>query len=595
VKAAGPARLVASLLRPGWRTFALAAALQFATVASGIGLMATSAWLIATAGLHPSIAVLGVAIVGVRFFGLARGVLRYLERLASHGAALSLLARLRATIFDALVPLAPARLRDQSSGDLVARLVADVDELDTISVRILGPSVAAVLTAALLGAILVPRGGSLAAAAMAGLAVAGLLVPALALRAGARASAESLIRRSDLAARTTDAVQGVADLLAFNHGTLFRTELDRRSRSLVKVQVRTAGVSSAASSAVLLAGDLSALAVLALGARLVASGALDGVQLAVAVLATLAGFEAAGPLAAAWPHLGAVRAAARRTHALISGVPAVQDPPVPLPPPEGRSLEVRDLSFRFEDADRDALHGVSFSLAAGRIVAIVGASGAGKSTMAHLLLRFHDAPAGAIRLDGHDVREYRADAARARLAYADQRASILTGTIRENLCVAQADARDADLFDVLDVVALGGFVRALPDGLDTWIGEQGQRLSGGERQRLALARAVLKPSRFLVLDEPTANLDPLTERHILQAVPRLARDRGILLITHRLVGLDVASEILVLDEGHVIQRGDFAGLRAHDGWFRRMLDLQRSSILIEEMAGGRPPEATIPA
>ncbi len=591
----GPWGFLCSLIRPGARAFAAAAALQFAAVASGIGLMATSAWLIATAGLHPSIAVLGVAVVGVRFFGLARGILRYLERLASHGATLSLLSRLRVTIYTALVPLAPSRLAGERSGDLVSRLVNDVEDLGTIYVRVLGPSVAAALVAMLVCALLVPRGAALAMAALAGLAAAGVAIPLAALSIAAPFSARTVAARADVAARATDAFQGLADLLAFGRGGDFREDLSRRSRDLVAAQARTVRVSAAASAAAAFAGDVSALAVFALGVPMVRSGALDGVQFTVAVLVTLAAFEVAAPLAAAWPHLGATRAAASRIHALVDGVPAVAEPASPVSSPEGRRLDVRSLSFRYPGQDRDTLRDVSFTMTPGRCVAILGPSGAGKSTIAALLLRFYDATAGSIVLDDHDVREYGAEAVRRCLSYADQRASILTGTVRENLQLARAGADDAALVEALELAGLADRVRSMPAGLDTWIGEQGQQLSGGERQRLALARAILKPSPFLILDEPGANLDPIAERHTRSTVRRLAQDRGVLLITHRAVGLDFASEILVLHDGRVSQRGTFAALRSQDGWFRRMLDLQRSAAALEEPAERGGPPSTLPA
>lgn len=598
----GPWRFVASLLRPMAAPFGAAAALQFATIACGIGLMGTSAWLIATAGLHPSIAVLGVAIVGVRFFGIARGFLRYLERLASHGATLSLLSRLRVRIYRALVPLAPARLLDERSGDLVSRLVDDVETLDTVYVRILGPSAAAALVGALVAGVLAPRGPALAGAAVAGLVAAGVLVPAAVRRMGARASARAVDARADVAARAVDVVQGLGDLLAFGRGEAFREGLECRGRDLARAQARTARVSAAASALVTLAGDAAVIAVLALAVPLVRSGALDGVQLPVVLLVTLAAFEAAPPLASAWAHVGATRAAAARIEALTGGAPAVGEPERPLPAPEGRTLEVRGLTFRYPDAGRDALHGVNISLRPGCLVAVVGPSGAGKTTLAGVLLRFYDAPAGTVFLDGHDLRDYRADDVRACFAYADQRASILTGTIRENLLlgtgppasgaragtgsrrVADARAGSDPLQGAVELAGLGEVVRALPGGLDSWIGEQGQQLSGGERRRLALARAVLKPAPFVILDEPGAHLDPAALRHTDEALRRLARDRGVLLVTHRTIGLEGASEIVVLHEGEVIERGTFSGLRRQDGWFRRMHDLQRAAAAIEEPA-----------
>jgi ATP-binding cassette subfamily C protein CydC len=190
------------------------------------------------------------------------------------------------------------------------------------------------------------------------------------------------------------------------------------------------------------------------------------------------------------------------------------------------------------------------------------------------------------------VRGYAAAEVRACLAYADQRASIITGTLRDNLLIASPEAADDRLAAALDAVDLSDVASRLPEGLDTWVGEQGHSLSGGERQRLALARAILKPSPFVILDEPTAHLDPIAERHVLAAVRRMAGARGVLLITHRVVGLDFASDILVLRDGHVVQQGSFAELRNQDGWFRRMLDLQRAAAVVEDGGGPRQQATT---
>jgi ATP-binding cassette subfamily C protein CydC len=310
------------------------------------------------------------------------------------------------------------------------------------------------------------------------------------------------------------------------------------------------------------------------------------------VLTALAAFEVVSPLAAAWPSLGATRAAARRLAAITDAGPTVSEVATPLAPPDGRELEVRRLSFRYPETGRDVLRDVSFALRPGQCIAVVGTSGAGKSTIASLLLRFYEAPAGSILLDGRDVRDYETDAVRACLSYSDQRASILTGTLRENLLIAREDADDEAMLEVLRAVGLDERVRSLPQGLDSWIGEQGQHLSGGERQRLALARAILRPAPFLILDEPGAHLDPLAEQQVLLTLTRLARDRGVILITHRVVDLGLATEILVLREGRVVERGTFESLRRAGGWFSRMLDLQRSEAVIETGAGPNLPPAS---
>jgi ATP-binding cassette subfamily C protein CydCD len=258
-------------------------------------------------------------------------------------------------------------------------------------------------------------------------------------------------------------------------------------------------------------------------------------------------------------------------------------------------LELRELRFCYPGAARPALDGVSLRLERGRRVAVVGASGAGKSTLAGLLLRFWPAPAGSILLEGHELGAWRSDAARARVAFAAQRAHVFTGTLRDNLLLARADAGEAELAAVVRAVRLDGLVARLAGGLDAWVGEEGQRLSGGERQRLALARALLRPAPLLLLDEPFAHLDALTEREVLAEVVRAGEGRATLLVTHRLVSLDAFDEIVVLDRGRVAERGSARELLARGGALARLAVLQRSVAALGDDAFAGPAPAPVAA
>lgn len=602
---------------PWWRRMALGVGLQWATIAASVGLMATSAWLISTAGLHPSIAAVQVAVVGVRFFGISRGVLRYLERLVSHDVTLRLLATLRVHAFERLVPLAPARLVHARRGDLVGRLVGDIETLDQFYLRVAGPALAALAVAASMVLLLVPFGVGLAVAAGAGLAGGGIVAPWVAWRLGRHHAADVVRYRARLEAQVVDTVQGLADLTAFGR---VGDHLDRlRATGADAASAEVKGTRSAAAGGALsaLAADLSVVALLALAIPLVGRGELQGVHLAVVALATLAAFEAVVLLPAALQQLGASREAARRVFAILDAAPAVAPPPkfdrdefqflqpsgVPTPsgdealaaasrrgaaghgPVAGRRLSIRHLTFAYADGERPVLEDVSLDVAPGRLVAVVGPSGAGKSTLAHLLLRFWDVADGTVFLDEIDVRRLDPDAVRAQFAFAGQRADLLTGTLAENLRLARPGAPDEVLVAALTRVGLGAWLAALPAGLATWVGEQGQALSGGERQRVALARAFLRPAPLLLLDEPTAHVDAVMEQALLREIRRHATARCGLIITHRLSGLDIADEILVLVAGRVVERGDFAGLvRAH-GWFRRLLDRQRAARVIDRMGG----------
>ena len=582
----GPWRRLVSLLAPERHRAAGAAVLQVLTLAAGVGLMGTSAWLLSQAALHPSIAVLSVAVVGVRAFGVSRATLRYLERLASHDVTLRLLARLRVAVYRALVPLAPARLAGHRSGDLLGRVIEDVAALETLYVRVIAPSLAAVAVAVLVLLVLRPFGLPLAAAAVFGLAVSGTAFPWLAWRLGRGPGRRLVSLRGDLTARLVDAVQGQADLLAFGREADHAAAVGAVSRQAVGEQLRLVRASALGGALTGLGADLTAVAVLALAIPSVRAGGLDGVHLAVVTLVTLAAFEAVAALPAAWLGLGAVRESAGRLFEVTDQPPAVAEPADREAGPDAtpRVLEALDLRFTYPGEARPALDGVSFRLEPGRRVAVVGPSGSGKSTLVHLLLRFWDAPPGSLLLDGGDARSWPTDRVRGAIAFAAQRAHLLTGTLRENLALAAPGAGEQKILAVLATVRLGGLVARLPDGLDTWIGEQGHRLSGGERQRLALARALLKDAPFLLLDEPTAHLDALTEREVMREIVRAGEGRATLLVTHRLVCLEAFDEVMVLERGRVAERGRARDLARSGGTFARLVALQRATAALGDEA-----------
>ncbi len=390
-------------------------------------------------------------------------------------------------------------------------------------------------------------------------------------------------------------------MLAFGGEAAHAARLAALDRAVVRAQRQVVSASALGSSLAALAGDLTAIAVLALAIPAVRDGRLDGVQLAAVTLLTLASFEAVSALPQAWQSLGAIRAASARLVQLMDTPPAVLEPPRaeawrpsgaqargdPAPKQLTHAeplLELRELHFAYPGEARRALDGVSLRLGAGARIAIVGTSGSGKSTLLHLLLRFWDAPEGAILLEGRDVRGLPSDAVRSRIAFAAQRAHVFTGTLRDNLTLARSDL-DAHAVDVvLSALRLDALVASLPDGLDTWVGEEGQRLSGGERQRLALARALLRQAPLLLLDEPTAQLDALTAREVMHAITRAGRGRATLIVSHSLLGLEDFDEVLVLDTGRVVERGAAAELAARGGRYARLLALQRAARAIDECA-----------
>ncbi len=567
------ARLAVSI--KGWALLSVLAGA--ATVLSGVGLMATSAYIISEAALHPSIAVLQVAIVGVRFFGIARGLFRYLERYLSHQATFRLLARLRVWFYQSLEPLAPARLLSYRSGDLLARILGDIQSLEDFYVRALAPPFTAILALSIVLIYISSFNRQLALVSLVFWLLAGVGLPLLARWSSRRAGGQQIAWRASLSSMAVDFVQGLPDLLVYGQAGRLASELERCGQALAAVQRWLAGMSGLQTALSSGLANLGMWATLCLAIPLVSAGQIQGVYLAVLCLAVLTSFEAVASLPLAAQHLHSNFQAARRLFEVVDAAPQVQDLPHPRPLPGQFDLQVRHLSFQYPDG-QIALQDISFDLPLGKRLAIVGPSGAGKSTILSLLLRFWDYQQGQILWAGHELKEYDQNAIRQALSVLPQRPYIFSASLGENLRLADPSATEDEMFAAARQAQIHTFIAALPEGYGAWAGEQGLQLSGGERQRLALARSLLRKSPLLALDEPTANLDALTERQVLQAVYCQSAARALLVITHRLVGMEWMDEILVLDRGRIVERGKHTELLAADGMYRQMWDLQNLAL-----------------
>ncbi|GAC1616497.1 MAG: thiol reductant ABC exporter subunit CydC [Ktedonobacteraceae bacterium] len=569
----------------------LAALLGSLTVASGIGLLATSAYLISAAALHPSVAVLQIAIVGVRFFGIARGAFRYLERLVSHRATFRLLANMRVWFYGALEPLMPARLLAQKdgrlqelrSGDLLQRAVADIDILQNFYIRVIAPPLVAVIIGLVMWVLLGAFGGLFALIYVAFFLTSSVGVPLLAHLLGRKIGQQMVETRADLNVQIVDSIQGMADLVAFGQEELQAQRIQALNKKLNRLQMAMANVSGLQGSLTNLLMNLTAWTLLLFAIPVVYAGQLDGVFLALLVLSALASFEIVLPLPGAFQQVGGSVEAARRLFEIVDAPSMVENPLAPSPEPRDLAIEVRHLSFRYSDEEPYVLRDVNFTVPQGHCLALVGPSGSGKSTLAHLLLRFLDYKEGEVLFGGHPLRAYQSDDLYKYVSVAEQDTHLFNTTIRENLMLARPDATEEEMQAAARQAQLHDFVQTLPAGYDTQVGEQGLRLSGGERQRIAIARAFLKDAPILILDEPTVNLDAITERAVLRAINTLRRGRTTLLVTHRLAEMEMADEILVLQTGRVVESGTHGQLLQKEGLYWRMWRMwrqqQSSSVL----------------
>ena len=517
------------------------------TILFGVGLMATAGYLISRAAERPAVLSLTAAIVAVRFFGLGRPPLRYLERLSSHDVALRALGRARVTVYERIERLSPPQLDSERKGDVVSRFVADVDSLQNLHLcGIAPPLVALCASAAAVGVALafLPAAGLALAL---GLLAAGIVGPLVAARLARRSSSHSAAARGTLTAELVETLAGSEELVAFGRERDHLHRLEDADTQLVRGARRAAFADGAGDALRLLATGATVVAVLAVSVSAHASGRLDPTLIAMLALLALASFEAIQPLPEALRELTATRAAGERILALTDQEPAVVDPDEPLPAPAPPfTVVLEDVRVRYAPGERPALDVFSLRLEAGRSVALVGPSGSGKSTVVNVLLRFVEPERGRMTIGGVDVRRLRQEDVRRLIAVAGQDAHLFSTTIRDNVRLGRPEATDEEIEHALGLANIRDWVESLPDGLDTLVGEEGRELSGGQRQRLVLARALLVDAPVLVLDEPTAHLDPPTAEALIRDVLAAAATRSVLLITHRPEGLDRVDEIIAL-------------------------------------------------
>ncbi|MGZ8633592.1 MAG: thiol reductant ABC exporter subunit CydC [Solirubrobacteraceae bacterium] len=543
---------MAAATRSRWKLLAASAALASGTVLAGVGLLATSGYLISRAAQHPDILALGVTIAAVRSLAIARAALRYGERLVSHDLAFRTLADLRRCFFDRLVPLVPGGLPGVGRGDLLSRFVADVDRLQDLYLRAIAPVATAIVAAGasvLIAFLMVPAAGAVLAA---GLLITGLVVPrvtrATARAAGRRQAAD----RAALTATIVEAAGGAAEIAMAGREDDWIERADCEGGRLARLQRRDARAGGLDGGLTTAVTGLAAAGVALVAIPAVGDGELAGVLLAAVILLSMAAFEAVRPLGTAAASIDACAGAAIRIEDVLHAPAAVADPAAPVDLPLDGALELRGVRFRYGDRGPWLLDGADLRLAHGSAVALLGPSGCGKTTLAELLVRFRDPVAGDVALGGVAIRDATQDDLRAAVCLGAQDAHLFAGTLAENVALARPGASPADLERALTRVGLGPWLASLPDGLATSVGEHGAMVSGGQRRRIAAARLLLSPARFLIADEPAAHLDAVGAAALMVELADEARaGRGVLVITHEPHGLERFDEVLTLRQGRL--------------------------------------------
>ena len=567
-------RLIA-LVKPYFWWMALAALIGFATTGSGIGLLMTSAYIIAKAALQPPMVTLQLGIAGVRFFGLARGVFRYAERLISHNITFKILAKLRLWFYDAIEPLAPARLMHFKSGDLLQRVVDDIQSLENIYTRVIGPPLTALLVAALMWSLLGVYSLQAALLILCFHTLAGIGVPLLTRQLSRGVSVGIMNRKAEQQVLALDLFQGIGELQLYGQLPAHLAAMQSAETGKLKLQRKNAIIEGLHESLTGLLMNGALIAILWALIPSISTGAVNGISLTVITLAVMASFEPFLPLPSTLKHLEADQHAGERLFEILDAKPETVAPTSPLLFPAEHTIQVEKLSFTYPGSTSKALDRLTFSVLPGEHIAIVGPSGAGKSTITSLFMRFWNSSEGSISIGGHNINLFDPEELRRNIALVSQRTYLFAETIRENLTLAGPEATDDDLKQALTAAGLGHFTAKL----DEWCGQHGMKLSGGERQRIAIARILLQSAPIMILDEATANLDGVTEREVTQTLNAISAGKTLITITHRLKAMEQYDRILVLEKGKIVEQGVHRELMTGNGLYRRMWELQHSATV----------------
>ncbi|MGH7052851.1 MAG: ABC transporter ATP-binding protein [Stellaceae bacterium] len=557
-----------SVIRPWRRRFAVVVVSGIARVTALIGVGLISALAVAAVKLG---APFGTLLILLAVTAPLAGLLHWLESWLAHDIAYRLLAELRIALFQKLDTLAPAYLLRRRSGDLIALASQDIETIEYFFAHTVAPALVAVLIPSAVLAALFVLAWPVAVALLPFVLYAGL-APVVTRARIDRLGAEAREALGLLGAHVTETIQGLADLLAFQAVATRRHAFIERVRDTQSLRLELLADLSAQTARLETVTGLGGLAVAATGAWMVAEHQLGATTLPLLVLVALAAFLPISEIAQVSRQLADTIASTRRLYAVHQAEPAVCDGASCPPAPKGGSaIRFEAAGFAYPGSSRPALEAVSLAIPAGRTVALVGPSGAGKTTLANLLLRFWDPQDGRILIDGVDLRDFVLDHLRARISLVSQDTYLFNDTLRANVALALPDADEAAIRRALDQAALASFVRSLPQGLDTIVGERGVQLSGGQRQRVAIARAFLKNAPTLILDEATSHLDAVSEAQVRQALAALMRERTTLVIAHRLSTVRNADLIAVLDHGRLVEYGNHGELLAKNGLYARLI------------------------
>lgn len=568
------------------RQLILASLVGTGALLSTIALLGSSGWLISAASLQPPILTLEIAIVAVRTFGLSRSVLRYSERLMSHKAAFAALTEIRTKVFDAMERVAPTGVVTYSRGDILARVVSDVDRLADFPLRVFMPILSGAITILVTSVatwLILPSAGFLF---LATLIASALVMAILVIRGHARTENDLAPLQGELTASTLNVFDGITEIVALgqeDRALRQLAELDQKlvSRTLTNVRAQSFGQSFS-----LIAQGTAVVGSILLGAQALSDGTLDGRMLAVLVLIPLAMFEAVSSIPQALITTLDLKPSVDRISEIISQESTVRDGEL-TECSSTNSLTLTNVSAHWAESElrpdgmenTTGLNSVDFHAQTGKLIGLVGQSGSGKSTLAATLVRFLEIQSGTYHIDDTEVHVMASDTVREIVGLFDAGQHVFSTTVLENLRIANSGLSEEEALEILHKVQLDDWLHRLSDGLGTQIGDRGAPMSGGERQRLLLARALVGTHKILVLDEPTEFLDETSAQHTLALVVAEAKSRGIVLITHRLSDLVEADSITLMDRGRTQVTGTFEVLLKTNSYFATSVADERAASL----------------
>ncbi|HIF9196952.1 TPA: heme ABC transporter ATP-binding protein/permease CydC [Photobacterium damselae] len=560
------------MYRKHWFGLTLGMILGLATILAAISLLTLSGWFIAAS------AVAGLTIAretfnymlpgaGVRGFSMARTAGRWGERVVSHNATFKLLADLRIFFFRKLTPLIPGRQTNLRDADLLNRLVADVDAMDHVYLRLVSPLIVGVLSLIAVTVFLswfdLTIGLTLGAILLALM----LLLPVIFYRLGKRNGEALTYSKANYRITLLDWIQGQAELLLFNAEERYRVQAESEQQSLLTAQRKMANLTGVANAILMAATGWTLVLITWIAADGVGGNPPDPF-VAMVAFATMASFELMMPVAGAFQYLGQTLTSARRLNEIIEAKPDTPFDPNGYQAKAQGNIAIENISYTYYGSEQPVLKQVNLSLKQGEKLAILGRTGCGKSTLLQLLTRNWDPQQGQISLDGIPLPQWQEGALRSAMTVVSQRVDVFNGSLRENLLLAKPQASDAECLQALEQVGLTTLLDG--QGLDTWLGEGGRQISGGERRRLGIARALLHDAPILLMDEPTEGLDRKTEQQILELLLEHAKDKTVIFITHRLIGLDEMDQICLMDEGRIIEHGKHQQLLAQKGRYAEL-------------------------